>query len=235
MLLRNSIYRAIRQAILMCEFEPGQQLREQMLAERYRVSRSPVRDALLRLEVESLVTVLPRQGYLVNAISMPDVEAMFDLRLVITSACAAGAARADDDAVRGLERLRGDPDDELSDDNRIETNRAFHFALADICGNARVAALERDLAEQFCRLVRIVLREPPQNCSTPMTTKEHNAIIDAIQAHDPATVSRLAYQHTQSGYGRVMAALRKGLAEGLVGRQPVPAPPERSDDSAGRA
>src|ERR1700733_15154585 len=83
LLLRNSIYRAIRQAILTCGLEPGQKLREQMLAERYHVSRSPVREALLRLEVESLVTVLPRQGYLVNAITMPDVEALFDLRLLI--------------------------------------------------------------------------------------------------------------------------------------------------------
>jgi DNA-binding GntR family transcriptional regulator len=75
-LLRESIYGAIRRAILTCEFEPGQELREQVLAERYHVSRSPVRDALLRLELESLVTVLPRQGYLVNAISIPDVAGM---------------------------------------------------------------------------------------------------------------------------------------------------------------
>src|ERR1700712_3818899 len=100
MLLRDSIYQAIRWAILNCEFEPGQELREQVLAERYHVSRSPVRDSLLRLELENLVTVLPRQGYRVNPISIPDVENLFELRLLIEPACAAAAARADDAALQ---------------------------------------------------------------------------------------------------------------------------------------
>jgi GntR family transcriptional regulator, rspAB operon transcriptional repressor len=53
-LLRDSVYRALRQAVLTCEFQPGQELREQVLAEKYRVSRSPIRDSLLRLEQERL-------------------------------------------------------------------------------------------------------------------------------------------------------------------------------------
>jgi len=54
-LLRDTIYEKIRHAILSCEFQPGQELREQVLAERYRVSRSPIPDSLLRLEQENLV------------------------------------------------------------------------------------------------------------------------------------------------------------------------------------
>src|SRR3954467_2543048 len=95
-LLRDSVYRALRHAILSCEFQPGQELREQLLAERYRVSRSPIRDSLLRLEQENLVTVLPRQGYRVNPISASDIEDLFGLRLLIAPACAAAAAAADD-------------------------------------------------------------------------------------------------------------------------------------------
>src|SRR5882757_8980648 len=174
MLLRDSIYQAIRQAILTCEFEPGQELREQILAERYRVSRSPVRDALLRLELEGLVTVLPRQGYLVNAISIPDVEAMFDLRLLIISACAARAARTDDDTVHTLERFRADPDGGIDEGGFLEYNRDFHFGVADICGNARLSALEHDLVEQTYRLICLSLRHRPNN-SMPEAIKEHNA------------------------------------------------------------
>jgi DNA-binding GntR family transcriptional regulator len=213
MLLRDSIYQAIRQAILTCEFEPGQELREQILAERYRVSRSPVRDALLRLELEGLVTVLPRQGYLVNAISIPDVEAMFDLRLLIISACAARAARRDDDTVHTLERFRADPDGGIAEDAFLEYNRDFHFGVAGICGNARLSALEHDLVGQAYRLNCLSLRHRRNN-SVPEAIKEHNAIIDAIQAHDAETASRLAYQHAESGQSRVMAALRQGAEAG---------------------
>ena len=117
MLLRDSIYSTIRRAILSLEFQPGQELREQVLAERYRVSRSPIRDALLRLEQEGFVTVLPRQGYRVNAISVQDVEAMYDLCLLLEPACAAGAAQADDAVVATLDRFRAFSQDDGSIEN----------------------------------------------------------------------------------------------------------------------
>src|SRR4051794_3201186 len=107
MLLRDSIYNSIRRAILTCEIAPGQELREQELAARYRVSRSPIRDSLLRLEQEQLVTVLPRQGYSVNRISEADIKEIFGLRVLIEPACAAAAAKADDAALQGLDRFRG--------------------------------------------------------------------------------------------------------------------------------
>ena len=68
MLLRDNVYNSLRSDILMCRFLPGDDMREQELAERYAVSRQPVREALLRLEREHLVTVTPRQGYRVNQI-----------------------------------------------------------------------------------------------------------------------------------------------------------------------
>ncbi len=104
MLLRDSIYQRIRHAILTCEFQPGQDLREQELAERYQVSRSPVRDSLLRLEQEKLMMVLPRQGYRVTPINIDDVNDIFDLRLLIEPVCAAAAARADDAALSTLDQ-----------------------------------------------------------------------------------------------------------------------------------
>src|ERR1700757_3792026 len=107
MLLRDRVYQAIRNAILTCELQPGQELREQILAERYRVSRSPIRDSLLRLEQEKLVTVLPRQGYRVNPLSMSDGEDIFGLRLLIEPACAAAAAHADEKALGALLHFRG--------------------------------------------------------------------------------------------------------------------------------
>jgi DNA-binding GntR family transcriptional regulator len=92
MLLRDKIYQVLRHGILTCEFPLGQALREQTVAERYGVSRTPIRDSLLRLEQENLVTVLSRQGYLVRALSIPGVEDILNLRSIIEPACAAAAA-----------------------------------------------------------------------------------------------------------------------------------------------
>ena len=72
MLLRDNVYESLRSDILSCRLAPGDDMREQELAERYAVSRQPVREALLRLEREHLVTVQPRQGYRVNPISLSE-------------------------------------------------------------------------------------------------------------------------------------------------------------------
>jgi GntR family transcriptional regulator, rspAB operon transcriptional repressor len=211
-LLRDSVYRALRDAILTCEFPPGQELREQVLAERYHVSRSPIRDSLLRLEQENLVTVLPRQGYRVNPISTRDVEELCGLRLIIAPACAAEAAQADDKAVRSLDQFRY-PDRDGSDVSAfLAYNRAFHAAVAELAGNARMAAVEAALIEEFDRLVRVSLQIHHSN-SMPEALLEHDAIIDAIQSHDSDTAAQLARDHIAGGQARIRLAL------GMLGAQ----------------
>src|SRR3981189_2992894 len=84
MLLRDNVYESLRTDILTCRLAPGDDMREQELAERYAVSRQPVREALLRLEREHLVTVQPRQGYRVNPISLADARDLLRLRLALS-------------------------------------------------------------------------------------------------------------------------------------------------------
>src|SRR5258708_10935779 len=87
MLLRDNVYDSLRTDILTCRIAPGDDMREQELAERYAVSRQPVREALLRLEREHLVTVQPRQGYRVNPISLADARDLLRFRLALEPAC----------------------------------------------------------------------------------------------------------------------------------------------------
>lgn len=208
MLLRDSVHKEIRGAILNCELQPGQELREDVLSRQFQVSRSPVRDALLRLEQEHLVTVLPRRGYRVNAISMADVDDLFDLRLLIQPACAAAAAGADDTALRALDRFRSGGIHDQNETRFIDHNTAFHHTIDDLTGNARMAALARDLDEQVGRLVRISLRLLGQE-PFRLARSEHEAIIAALQAHDRDLAYRLAYEHLTTGHSRLAAALRQ--------------------------
>ena len=208
MLLRDNIYQAIRHAVLTCEFQPGQELREQVLADRYHVSRSPVRDSLLRLEQENLVMVLPRQGYRVRPISLSDVEDIFGLHLLVEPACAAAAARRTDaTAIQSLDHFRGFANKDHPDSEFLEYNRAFHRAVADLSGNARMAAVARDLSEQLDRLVRVSLSASRYE-QVHDACMEHDAIIDAIQAHDADLAFRLAHQHSARAHARMVTALQ---------------------------
>jgi DNA-binding GntR family transcriptional regulator len=204
-LLRDSVYRAIRAAILSCELQPGQELREQTLAEKYHVSRSPVRDSLLRLEQERLVTVLPRQGYRVNPIEIRDVEELFGLRLLISPACAAEAAQADGEALRALDQFRSRSEGELNADLYIDYNRAFYVAVAHLVANSRLSAVEIALIEEFNRIILIVLGAF-HDAIIPVMMAEHDAIIDSIQSHDSDNASRRVHDHLVSDRGRVLRA-----------------------------
>ena len=222
MLLRDNIYRAIRHSILTCEYGPGQDLREQVLAEFYHVSRSPIRDSLLRLEHENLVTVLPRQGYRVKDVCPADVEEIYGLRLVIEPACAAGAARRDGAAVSTLDAFRDYADDGSVFGSFGEYNQAFHNAVSSLSGNKRLTAVAHDLVAQFDRLVRIIFLDD-QTVRTKPAAREHDLMIAAIQAHDADTAARLAYEHVDGARTRALTILRgRGTPSGkLNGRMAV--------------
>lgn len=205
MLLRDNVYDALRSAILTCALQPGQDLREQDLAAQYQVSRSPVRDALLRLESERLVTVLPRQGYRVTPVSFTDARDIFGFRLLIEPACAAAAAEAADTS--RLNAFRGHIGGEA---DFVSYNRSFHAAIADLSGNARMAAVSRDLVEQSDRLVRVSLRAIGDMARNRLVV-EHEAIIGAIQAGDAQAAAEIARQHVAAARARVLTALEQDV------------------------
>src|SRR6201996_3973438 len=153
MLLRENVYEMLRSDILACRLAPGDDMREQELAERYAVSRQPVREALLRLQREHLVTVQQRQGYSVNPISIGAARDLLRFRLALEPACVDEAIEnASDATLKALDRFRrfsGNHED------FITYNRGFHTALAYASGNRRMAAALCDLIGQADRLVRV--------------------------------------------------------------------------------
>src|SRR5260370_24959039 len=153
MLLRDNVYENLRSDLLTCRLAPGDDMREQELAERYAVSRQPVREALLGLGGGHLVRVQPRQGYRVNPISLSDARDLLRFRLALEPACVAEAIEnADDDALKALNRFRRFSGNHES---FIAYNRAFHSALANASGNRRMAAALCDLIGQAGPLVSV--------------------------------------------------------------------------------
>lgn len=208
-LIREGVYAKLRSEILSCALAPGAELRESDLAGRFGVSTSPIRDALLRLEADGLVAVFPRKGYRVASISLTDAKELFELRAVIEQAGAIeGARRADAAALAALDRYR-DFDESAGDAEFVVYNRDFHCAVVALSGNRRMTAMDRDLTEQFDRLVRLSLMVVGR--SRPRLVQEHRAIIDALQARDGRRAARLMSAHVQRAEKRVLDGLSRSV------------------------
>src|SRR5262249_8082862 len=216
MLLRENVYESLSSDILSCRLAPGDDMREQELAERYAVSRQPVREALSRLAREHLVTVQPRQGYRVNPISLADARDLLRFRLALEPACVAEAIENADDAtlkaLNKFRRLSGNQED------FIAYTRAFHSALAQAAGNRRMAAALCDLIGQADRLVRVSVANLKGHNPAKLVA-EHVALIEAMQARDGRTAGRLIKAHIAQTEKRVLPALKRNAVI-VDGREP---------------
>jgi len=165
-----------------------------------------VREALLRLEREHLVTVQPRQGYRVNPISLADARDLLRFRLALEPACVAEAiAHAPDEvlgALDGFRRFAGDHEE------FITYNRGFHCALAQASGNRRMAAALCDLIGQADRLVRVSVANVRGHDPAQLVA-EHVALIEAMQRRDARTAARIIKAHISQTEKRVLPALRR--------------------------
>jgi DNA-binding GntR family transcriptional regulator len=177
-------------------------MREQELAERYAVSRQPVREALLRLEREHLVTVQPRQGYRVNPISLTDARDLLRFRLALEPACVAEAIEnAPQEVLKALDSFRRFA-------GNHEDFSAFHSALAHASGNRRMAAALCDLIGQADRLVRVSVANIKGHDPAQLVA-EHVALIEAMQRRDARSAARIIKAHIAQTEKRVLPALAR--------------------------
>jgi DNA-binding GntR family transcriptional regulator len=205
-LVRNQVFEKVRADILTCALRPGQELREQDLAQRYGVSKSPVRDAMQKLEMEGLIEIEPRRGHRVRPVSVADAEDILDLRVILESAV---VRRIIDNAsgaeVAGLDAFR------TADLSSIPAftayNRQFHTALAALSRNQRLAEETRRVMEFYDRLCVVSLSTLRRVGGFDGPLADHNAIIDAIQARDRARAARLVARHI----GKSRTSVMKGL------------------------
>lgn len=209
-LIRNDIYAKLRQEILSCTLAPGTELREAALAERFDVSKSPIRDALHRLEVDRLIRVEPRRGYQVMPLSLTDAEELFDLRMVLEEACVKRtAASATDEQLSSLDRFR-EVDVNLEPHLWIDYNREFHKVMAGLCPNKRLVDQTIDVIDQFDRLIAVSISIAGMQ-NRPQLLGEHCDVIDALQARAGKRAAKLLGQHIGHGRKRVLSVLSRAV------------------------
>ncbi len=212
-LLREKIYDQLRAEMISCALPPGVEIREGELAQRFGVSKSPVRDALMRLEREGLVITTPRQGYRVAPVSLADVQDMFHLRDALEQACMERIMRrASDEQLADLDRFRNF-DQSHWVGGFVAYNREFHRTLARISGNSRMRDHLIDLVDQMERAVQLSVASLKQG--NPQTlVDEHNDIIDALQTRQATRAQRLVSRHVLAAGKRVIQAMSRVVIAG---------------------
>ena len=205
---QDEIYVAVREDILACRLRPGAELREQSLAARLGCSKSPVREALLRLAGDHLVSVRPRQGYRVTPVSVPAAADLLQFRAVIELACARAAARGATALQRAALQEAARLDAVSCDDARtfIAYNRRFHTVLTACSGNARLARAGADAVAQADRLVHLSLSALRGRDPLALVA-EHEALAAAIAAGDGRGAARQLRRHLDEATRRILLAL----------------------------
>ncbi len=215
----RSAYELIRSAIVENRYTSGERLVEQRIAEEFGLSRTPVREALRRLEAEGLVVAQKNRGARVRPISATEVVDLYGLRMRLESyAAELAATRATDDeitllgeAVETFGRIRvelgGGPHD-IDGLRRLNTaNQAIHRAIVDAARHDRLAAM-------LGRTVDIPLVFRAFSIFGPDELERsdlfHRLICDAIRRRDGARAARLMGEHIQHGLDAVRDALDDG-------------------------
>ncbi|WP_425038809.1 GntR family transcriptional regulator [Primorskyibacter sp. S187A] len=188
---------------------PGFQATEPEIAQRLEMSRTPVREALIRLEAEGLITLVPRRGVCVKPIRPDDMREIYDVLTALEPDAAARlAARGPSEAeLAPLERATQQMEEALLRedlDGWARADDAFHLALLDAQGNGRLARIVATLLDQAhrARIVTLRLRQLPDR-----STREHRDILSALRRGDAEATRRLFRAHRMRAADELMKCL----------------------------
>jgi DNA-binding GntR family transcriptional regulator len=200
------VVEAIRDAITRGEFVPDQRLVEADLSERFSASRSAVRSALLQLTNEGLVERVQHRGARVRAVSLDEAIEITEVRMVVEGLCAAKAAeRVSESEAAELRAIGTRMTQAVAEGDVLgysEANQLLHRRIRELSGQTTAAGvLERLRAQSVRHQFGLAMQPGRPAVSLP----EHQAIIDAICAHDPQAAEQAARGHLTS----VVDALRK--------------------------
>ena len=181
MQLKDLVYEHLRRSIIEGEYEVGAALREVDISTSLGVSKTPVREALVRLQSDRFVELIPYRGAVVTGYSRRDVREMYEVREIVEGRCAARMAEADDDGAR--DELQNNLKDTWDAVSRGDAeNRWFADLIDDLEGHQR-------------RIGRPTV-EIPGRIET--STRQHQAICDAILARDAETAEAAMREHVRS-------------------------------------
>jgi DNA-binding GntR family transcriptional regulator len=194
--LREEIYDTLRDAIINGELKAGMRLVETHIAEQLGVSRTPVREAIHKLESEGLITDHSQKGLIVSEVSSEDAEEIQGIRMILERyAARLAATRIKDEELKRLEELLDQSEEyiKIGDIDRVlKLNTKFHNLIHSISGSKRLQGLIRQHSEFIQRFRRAALYTKGH---AAQALKEHRLIVEALRMKSPDTVEVIISQH----------------------------------------
>lgn len=207
--LRDVVFNTLRQAILIGELKPGERLMEIHLADRLGVSRTPIREAIHKLEREGLVTIIPRKGAEVSQITEKSMNDVLEVRRALDALCVELAC--DRITEEGLENLKSACDNfeqsvKTGDSKKIaQADVALHDIIVQATGNQRLIQLVNNLSEQMYRYRFEYIKDSSQHQTL---VEEHRIIYQSIVRKDKKTAAEAARTHIDNQEKAIIRQIR---------------------------
>lgn len=217
--LHGAAVARLRNLIVTGVLAPGTRLNERELCEQLAVSRTPVREAIKTLIEDGLLRALPNQSAVVPALDPDEINALIEVVAAIEGlAGELAAARASEEAVAEIgllhyQMLLHHTRDELP--GYFETNKAFHRRIVELSGNPILLSVWEQLALRVDR-ARYSSNLWPQRWKAAIA--EHQQILDALAARDPARTGQALRDHLRNGLSSLVATLQDRQAAQPVSR-----------------
>lgn len=209
--LVDAAYEAVRQRILDNVYPPGHQALEQALAEELGISRTPLREAMIRLRNEGLLEIVPRHGVRVLPLSATDMKEIYETLTALESMAAELAARrrpapAELEPLQAASRdmaraLRADDLDAWA-----RADECFHRTLIDLCGNRLLKQTVLNFWDRAHRARMFTLRLRPRPVDS---TEEHRELVERIRAGDAAGAFACTRAHRERGSRELLAIIER--------------------------
>ncbi|MCX4512073.1 GntR family transcriptional regulator [Streptomyces sp. NBC_01619] len=192
----DRVYAHIKQAVLDRRYEGGTLLTEGELAEAVGVSRTPVREALLKLEMEGLLKLYPKKGALVLAVSAQEIADVVETRLLVEEFAVRRAVPAPPRLIERLEELLEEQTRRAESGDLAEvaiTDRSFHAEIVRHAGNEILSRLYDQLRDRQLRMGVAVMHSHPDRIAKNVT--EHAEILEAIRDGDTERAAACVRRH----------------------------------------
>ncbi len=197
---KSTAYENLKKRIISGLLQPGEPLSEGILSKEFKVSKTPIREALQRLERDGFVEDIPGRGCFVSRISFQDIKELFEIREILECEVVKRAALKGDlekiEAVRKkFESLEGNGD--RNPRSQFKAGDQIHTYIVETFGNNRLNEIYRRIIEHVERM-RIHFFNQPRGERSGQSYKEHLEILDALIARDPIRAENAVRNHLRN-------------------------------------
>lgn len=207
--LRDIVFNTLRKAILKGELAPGERLMEKQLAEKMGVSRTPIREAIRKLELEGLVVMIPRKGAEVAMITEQDIKDVLEVRaalegLAVSLACEKMTEEDRENFLR-VNKEFTEAAGKMDVETVIQKDVEFHDTIYGATRNEKLIQIINNLREQIYRFRVEYIRQMDDFSGL---VKEHEEIVNSIINKESKTAKEIAAKHIENQEKAVISSIK---------------------------